>query len=236
MPQWVQLALMGGSAVAGALNNRQSARTSTYDQNQSENSTAQNSAVNSSTTRRDLTPEQQAAMATLSRFSGDLMQNPLAGLEGLKASAGNQINSNYAGALDAIKAKLLANGGGASGKFQRAVRGTELARIGDLSGLEGQFAQMGSQRQLAGAGLAQNLLGMDFGQTTQGQASNIASTSGTSRNYGTGVAPGSAAGGALTGGLGALSSIAGLQAILGANRRSPVNQSGLDYIMNGGYL
>lgn len=236
----ILMALLGiGGAVAGGLNNSKAARTSEYDQDQQGSGSTQSSAANSNTIRRDLTDEQRTALQQLFGFGSGLVQNPMSGLEAIKSAALNQTNSNYGGVMDALKAKLLASGQAASGKFARGARATELARIGDISGLEGQFAQMGNQRQLAGAGILQNILGMNFGETSTGQASNVGATSNQGRNWGTGVAPGSAAGGALSGGLGALSSALGLQSILAAGRRpggGGFNQGGYDYLMGGGYL
>ena len=223
MPQYVQIALAGGSALAGALGNRASARTSTQQQQsqQQQQSSASSTSTGSQSDRRALSPEQIAAMSRLGTFSESLMNDPMAGLEAIRSGALNRVNANYGGAIDAIKAKLLANGAGGSGKFNRAVRGTELSRIGDLSGLEANFANLASQRQIQGAGLAQGLLGVNLGSdstSTTTQAANT-SSSGSSSSSGTGVAPGNAAAGGLGAGLDVLGFLLGQNTRLRAARQ-----------------
>jgi hypothetical protein len=92
------------------------------------------------------------------------MSDPAAGLQPLKLSAMEGINRNYAQLPDTISRKLASRGYGSSGKMGGALYGTELARMGDLSDLEGKFAGMVADRQNQGASLGEQLLALASGK------------------------------------------------------------------------
>ena len=194
-----------GSALGGWLGGRKKARTSSFDRT---------SATSGTTTRtRTLRPEQEESMGWLRDIMEKLLTDPSAGLEPLKIGARGAVNRRYAGAPQSLADRMLGHGQ-KSGKFGTAMRQIELSRLGELSDLEPEFARMILEQQEKGVGIAQRLLSEDFGGTV--------TTSGTDRSYGTGVAPGSATGGAFSTGGAAMGQIATLmmlnQMLQGANR------------------
>lgn len=181
--------LAGLGALTGYKANTPAARTGT------QSSTTGQSGKSS--TRRALTPEQQMLMPKLSGYGTSLIDNPGAGLEPIRAGLKAGVNTRYAGAPQAIADKMLAFGGtGKSGKFGRAVRGSEMSRLGEQGGVDNSIAGMMLNRQDQGSQILQSLLGINFGQDTE--------TSGTSTMNGTSMAPGDATAGALTGGTNAM--------------------------------
>jgi hypothetical protein len=189
---WAAIAgLTAAGALGGALSNRKSARTSTQEWSQSGTESG------SSTATRVLTPEQQAAMRMVSQQNMQSAANPFAAVDPMRMYARSHVNANYAGAEDAIAARY-GTSGAKSGKAGTAGRMVEMARIGQLSGVDRDAAEMAlGERNRALQELMQ-LLGMAF--ETQQNFSGTRSASGT----GTSVGPGDPWGGMLAGGAGAL--------------------------------
>lgn len=193
--------LTGLSALTGGLANTEAARTSRS------SSSGTNSTAGSSTRRRILTPGQESLNSTLTGTALDRIENPAAAVAPLRVATRENINANFAGVPDALRAKYGTTGG-ASGKLGRAARESEIARAGALSGADSDFNRLILQLQDSGIGLGERLLSQNFGE----EATNTGSTA--YSQHGQQVAPGSAAAGALTGGLQMFSNLLALQAVL----------------------
>lgn len=139
------------------------------------------------------------------------LQNPGAGLQPLKDAAAAGINTNYAGAEDAIRSKFAA--GGRRGNTGTALRQAEYSRIGALNGLESDFARMTLDRDSQAKQLAMAMLGMNFGQDTTGSFSS--QSNGQSTTNQTTVQQGNPLAGGLQGGLSTLMYLQNLMAALG---------------------
>lgn len=180
-----RLGMTAGAALSGGLSNTRAART------QRTSSTSNQGFRNG--TRRALRPEQEALMGPLFGRATALMERPGEGLEPVRVARRDGINATYGGVVPALRDRMLSSGVTASGKYGRAVREAEMARLGQLNGLDGEIAQLVLSRQDAGTSLAQTLLGMGFGTDNSGDQ--------WGSQEGTGVAPGSAVAGGLGQGL-----------------------------------
>jgi hypothetical protein len=192
--------LMGGlGAAGGALSSKQKQQ-----QDQTSKSTSTENTNSTGTTTKNLLPEQQQALAKLMPYIGQLLGGNNAGLDPLKEFTRSKVNSNYGQFEDALRTKL-GRGGGRSGKMGTATRAMELSRLGQLSGVDADFAKMMLDEQNKGANLGMGLLGMNFGQTATQQGTGTRTTEGSSSTTGTtsqnpwGAALGGGVGGALGG-------------------------------------
>lgn len=127
-------------------------------------------------TQRTLTPYQSSLQQPLSQYIMQLMQNPQAAVAPFANQARNNINDNYTGLADSLRQQFLGNGGGASGKYGTALAGANVQRLGQLSNSDSGFQQTAAQLPLTAAGLAQQFLGMDFGQTSSTSGSSGSDT------------------------------------------------------------
>jgi hypothetical protein len=159
-----------------------------------------------STTTPTLSPELQTIMDKLLADAGGMMTDPTKGLAPVRLNAMEAINSRYAGSGDRIATSLAKRGYQSSGQAPGAFTSLERSRLQDFSGLESDFAKLGSDRQLAGANIVQNVLARMTGSKTVG------------------VQPGNAAGAGLSAAGSSLGSLAGLLAFGDAmDKRRPVN-------------
>lgn len=179
------LLMTGLGAAAGAMGNTQAARTS--------RSSGTSGNRFGSSVRRTLLPEQQDALAALRSRAGSLMTNPAGGLAPFRQAASNAVNNSFAGADTSLRARFLGSGANRSGKYGRAARLTETARLGKLADVDNQIGQMALAREDEGSALLERLLNMNFGSESSGGNESSFSQ--------TGVAPGSAAAGGIGGGL-----------------------------------
>lgn len=115
-----------------------------------------------------LTPQMQALMDQLSKFSSDSISNPSAGLAPIKNAAVDNVNRNYMSVAPRLNKSFASRGYGSSGGLGDAMLQTEFARGGDLSKLEGDFADRAISRQNFGAGLGESLLSFGRGATSTG--------------------------------------------------------------------
>lgn len=113
-----------------------------------------------------MTPEMQALMDKLSSYSSESMDNPTAGMAPIKNAATDQINRNYMDIPNRLSSQFASRGYGSSGNFGNSLYKTAIARGGDLSNLEGQFAQAGINQRNFGASLGANLLNFGKGSTS----------------------------------------------------------------------
>jgi hypothetical protein len=148
--------------------------------------------TSSGTTARTLTPEQLQAQTQITQLIHALATNPGQFLAPAQNDARNQVNDNYAGVSDSLRQQFLANpSGGSSGKYGTVATQADLARRGDLSKVDTTFATEKSQLPFTAAGLSQQLLNMNMGQTTTGTTSNTGTSSSTATGHeegsGTGV-------------------------------------------------
>jgi hypothetical protein len=115
---WAQLAMMGASAVSGALSNRSRTTTSAP----------------------QWTPEQRHIQQLLGGKLENELTNPGAGLKPLKSFAQGRTNQNFDMVSDRMEKNLTARGFGRSGKLASRVKDVELSRANALSGIEADFA------------------------------------------------------------------------------------------------
>ena len=120
--------------------------------------------TSTSSTSTTLSPELQALIQRLQGYSTQSMENPEAGFAPIKNAAVDQINRNYMDVPSRLSKQFASRGYGSSGSFGNSLYQTELARGGDLSNLEGQFAGKAIDQKNYGASLGQSLL--NFGRTT----------------------------------------------------------------------
>lgn len=116
----------GGSAVAGALGNRASARTS------------------SQTTSTALSPEQQKLSTALATRLGQRLENPSHrrdGIQALKNQAKTNLNRSTRAAGSNLEQGLAARGFERSGVAERGATQLEAARIDGLSSIESSILQ-----------------------------------------------------------------------------------------------
>ncbi|MFN3326741.1 MAG: hypothetical protein ACK5AZ_24875 [Bryobacteraceae bacterium] len=129
----------GGSVASGALTSRGGKTTST--------------------TSRALSPEQQHIERLFSGALEHRMTNPHEGIEPIRTSAIERINRRFRGADDVIAGKLASRGYASSGKMGGNMANLELSRLGMLSDLEGQIAQLMLDREDNTMNLAARFLG-----------------------------------------------------------------------------
>jgi hypothetical protein len=153
-----------------------------------------------STTARNLSPQQQILMNLMGPTISQMITNPMASLAPLETSARESVNQNYAGAPQAIRDQFMSSGGAASGKSGMATIAEQLGRTKDLSTVASNTESAAANRQLQALSAGENLLNTNLGQTTTGS----------STGSGTTVQSGNEAGGALSAGLSSLTNLLGL--------------------------
>jgi hypothetical protein len=160
-----------------------------------------------------LLPQQQAVLDPLTNYALQLLQNPGASLAPLYDLTRSRINEQYAQAPQALAQRFLAHGGAQSGKFGRAARETELARMSQLGALDQDFASKVLEMQGRGASLAQNLLSMAFGEQGGTSMSTLGTSSSTQSGSSQGTAGGNIPYGLLSGGLAGLGDMMALSVL-----------------------
>jgi hypothetical protein len=132
-------------------------------------------------------------MTNVSDYANRLLTDPGAGLAPIRTGIRAGVNREFSGLDKVLRNKFLSSGGGRSGKFGRATREGEVARLGKLSDVEGIMAQMLLEQQERGASLSERLLSQNFGSdfSTTSDSTQFGSSTGTN------VAPGSALGSGL---------------------------------------
>lgn len=153
-------------------------QSSSQDTSQVANNLYNQGGTESGETSRVLTPEQLAAQSQITQLIHALATNPEQFLAPSQNQARNQVNDNYAGLSDSLRAQFMANpGGGGSGKYGTAALTGDLARRKALSDVDTTFATEKSQLPFTAAGLSQQLLNMNMGQKTTGTTSNTGTSS-----------------------------------------------------------
>lgn len=175
-----------GFGISGGYSKGSETQTSTLDElvkqafsqltNQASSSTGTTSQSGTTTgqtegsTERVLSPEQQAAQPMLFKIISALSRNPAQFLAPAQNQAREQVNENYTGLGDSLRQQFLTGGGGGgTGKYGRALLGADLARRGDLSRVDNEFAVRSATLPLTAAQLAQDFLGLNFGQRSTGR-------------------------------------------------------------------
>lgn len=191
----------GLAALTGGLANTEAARTGRT------GASGSNSSSSGSRRRRVLTPGQTLLSGVLQNTAIDRITNPGAIAEPLRVAARENVNQNFAAVPDAVRAKYGTTGQ-ASGKLGRAGREAEVARAGALSGVDADFNRLILGLQDSGIGLGERLLSQNFEDEVTGYGTNAFNQQGFN------TAPGSAAAGALTGGLQMFATLAALSRFL----------------------
>jgi hypothetical protein len=114
-----------------------------------------------------LSPELQGAESTDLATLTSILNSPDNGLGPVKQAGMDQINRNYAQMPQLMTQKLAARGFGSSGDVGKSMYDIEGSRLGDLSGLMGQMAQLGSNRQMSAAEMIQRMIAAGRGQNTE---------------------------------------------------------------------
>ena len=115
--------------------------------------------------QRILLPEQQDAISSFSPFLRQLLTDPSAGLAPLRTAAVGRVNNSFVGAPQMIRNKYSTGGGNKSGRAGRVAIDTEMGRLGQVAGVNAQYDQLASDRQMQGGSLAQQFLSQNFGQS-----------------------------------------------------------------------
>lgn len=126
---------------------------------------------------KTLTPYQQALQAPTTNLITSAMTNPSQFVAPAQNQAREQVNSDYSGVGDQLRQQFLSTGGGSSGKFGTAMAQSDLARRGQLAQVDNQAATTAAALPFTAAGLAQQMLGLNFGST--GSTATTGSTAGT---------------------------------------------------------
>lgn len=151
--------------------------------NQSQQSNAQQEGTTQ--TAKTLTPYQSAVQGPLAQLISQGITDPSKLVAPQQNQAREQVNDNYSGLASKLRQQFLSTGGGSSGKFGTAMLQGDLARRGDLSNVDNQAAVTASAMPWTAAGLANQMLGLNFGQTTNVAGSSTGGTSGASTTTGT---------------------------------------------------
>lgn len=205
------MAISGLSSLMGGLFGKKSANTA----NSSFSNTTKQSSTGSSSSKvkRDLLAEQEGMLGPLFQAAYGKMTNPGQYLDPIRSGLRESVNTKYGNADELLRKRLMRSGGAQSGKMGTATRQMEMARFGELGGVESDMAKMILEQQEQGLSLGERLLGMNFGQSVDGTTSQDS----TSTQSGTGQQQYPTAGGAagaLGGGLDALTTILALNKIL----------------------
>lgn len=163
---------------------------SSHSSNQFQNQGTSNTS-GTSTTARNLLPGQSASASDIFSVLHNYMMNPQAAVNPSRMAARDQVNRNYAGLADRVRQQFLTTGGGASGKAGQAQLQGELARSGEVANVDNAAAQQAAALPLTAAGLAEQFLGINLGQTTTGNeltnTTNSGTSSGSSSGWGIGA-------------------------------------------------
>ena len=137
------------------------------------------------------------------------MNDPSAGLQPITNAGTEAINSSYGNIPQVISSQMAKRGYGSSGSMGNTMYQTNLARLGSIGQLQGQMAQLASQRQMQSGSLMDQLLSTQVGssgtsKTTTSDPSSLFSALGSmAMMLGTGGLSG----------IGGLSSIGGLSGL-----------------------
>lgn len=168
--------------------------------NQQSNATTQGGTQ----TARTLLPGQSGLIGPTSSLLSEAMSNPGKFVAPGQNQAREQVNENYSGLADKLHSQFLSLGGGSSGKFGTSLVKGDLARRADLSKVDSEAATTASTIPFTAANLANQMLGLNFGSSTNTSGSTdtsgSATTTGTESESGTEKKSGS--GWSLSGGIG----------------------------------
>jgi hypothetical protein len=145
----VEGALGVGSLIAGALGGKSKTTNTT------------------STSTPTYTAQQTSLQNTLGASIQDKLNNP-ANLDPLKTNAIEGVNRSYAGLQDRLQSSLAARGFGSSGKVVTGAKNLEIARAGDIGGLESKFAGLQLDQENHMFDLASRFAFANPGSTTNG--------------------------------------------------------------------
>lgn len=121
------------------------------------------------TTKRILTPEQQASLGALSSYGLESLNDPNKAIEPLRTGAYDKINRNYDAAPQNLMDSAAARGASTSAPgVERMLKELDIQRYGQLAGAENHFAGMALQQQNQGATTLQQILAQLFEQNTTG--------------------------------------------------------------------
>lgn len=138
----------------------------------------------SSTTARTLLPGQSGLIGPTSNFISNALTNPSQYVAPTQNQAREQVNDNYSGLADKLHQQFLSLGGGSSGKFGTSLVQGDLARRGELSNVDNQAAVSAAQVPFSAANLANQMLGLNFGQSTNTAGSATGGATGASTTTG----------------------------------------------------
>jgi hypothetical protein len=143
-----------------------------------------------SATNRNLLPQQAASAPDIYSTLHSYMMNPQQAVQPARMAARDQVNKTYTGLADRVRQQFLTTGGGRSGKAGQAELEGELGRSGALTDVDNTAAVQASQLPLTAAGLAEQFLGIDLGQTSSGNQTTTASGTGSESGWGVNASAG----------------------------------------------
>lgn len=110
-----------------------------------------------------MTGQGQSLYNQLNNFGTSVLNDPMAGLQPIENAGIQSINSSYGNIPQAISKQMASRGYGSSGAMGDALYKTELGRLGSIGQLQGQMAQLASQRQMQAGGLMGSMLNTQVG-------------------------------------------------------------------------
>ncbi|MFH1110979.1 MAG: hypothetical protein V1790_17540 [Planctomycetota bacterium] len=122
----------------------------------------------SSTQTPEWSPGYQSLNERLLAGIQDRLANPAAGTEPLRIAAIDATNRRFAGLPQKLATNLASRGYGKSGALGGGIKGLELARQGEIGGIESEFAKMLLGREDQNYNLAAALMGLNKGQEGSG--------------------------------------------------------------------
>lgn len=167
---------LGGASLGGGVSDSSTNSATNFNTN---TNTANNS---NASTSKTLTPYQQQLQSPLFSYITNLMTNggAQAAVAPFTAASRDATNSTYGGMADMLRQQFMSTGNGQSGKFGTALVQGNLQRLGALQGVDTTGQEEAAALPLTASGLASNLLGQNFGQTSTAASTGTSATTGTS--------------------------------------------------------
>lgn len=121
-----------------------------------------------------LSPELQSAQDTALSNLTTTANDPMAGLGPVQQGAQDSINTSYKTMPNIVASMLAQRGMGSSGGVGTGTYDVEGARLGSLSSLYSQMAQLGSQRQLSADQIINSMIATGKGLSTTTPSNSLA--------------------------------------------------------------
>lgn len=163
---------------------------STGTQNGTQTSTGTTTGTENGNTSRNLSPEQVQAQSQLGKIISALSTNPQKFLAPAQNQAREGVNADYSGVADSLRSQFMGGAGAPSGKYGTAAIKSDMARRGQLAGVDSSFASQAAMLPITASGIAQQLLNTNLGQSVTGTQTGTQTGTGTTTGTTTGSTTG----------------------------------------------